>query len=119
MRKQAEKRRVFNRLEPNSLKQHNRGFFEPSRELNRRIREKNSRKNRGISCGQGRGSDAVYVRGYQGRSLSASTSILACLKHYVGYGAAEGGRDYNTTEIPERLLRDVYLPPSRLAWMTS
>ena len=53
----------------------------------------------------------AYVRGYQGTSLSEPTSILACLKHYVGYGAAEGGRDYNTTAIPERLLRDVYLPP--------
>ena len=53
----------------------------------------------------------AYVRGYQGTSLSEPTSLLACLKHYVGYGAAEGGRDYNTTEIPERLLRDVYLPP--------
>jgi beta-glucosidase len=53
----------------------------------------------------------AYVRGYQGASLSAPTSLLACLKHFVGYGAAEGGRDYNTSEIPERLLRDVYLPP--------
>jgi beta-glucosidase len=53
----------------------------------------------------------AYVRGYQGTSLAEPTSLLACLKHYVGYGAAEGGRDYNTTEIPEGLLRDVYLPP--------
>ena len=53
----------------------------------------------------------AYVRGYQGASLSAPTALLACMKHFVGYGAAEGGRDYNTTEIPERLLRDVYLPP--------
>ena len=53
----------------------------------------------------------AYIRGYQGKSPSEKTSILACMKHYVGYGAAEGGRDYNTTEIPERLLRQVYLPP--------
>ena len=53
----------------------------------------------------------AYVRGYQGTSLGDPTSILACLKHYVGYGAAEGGREYNTTEIPERLLREIYLPP--------
>ena len=45
------------------------------------------------------------------RRSSDPTSILACLKHYVGYGAAEGGREYNTTEIPERLLREIYLPP--------
>jgi len=53
----------------------------------------------------------AYVRGYQGTNLANADSIAACLKHFVGYGAAEGGRDYNTTEIPERLLRQVYLPP--------
>ncbi len=58
---------------------------------------------------------AAYVRGYQGTRLDNPSSIAACAKHYVGYGAAEGGRDYNTTEIPERLLRDVYLPPFRAA----
>jgi beta-glucosidase len=57
----------------------------------------------------------AYVRGYQGDKLSDATSIAACVKHYVGYGAAEGGRDYNTTEIPERLLRQVYLPPFHAA----
>jgi beta-glucosidase len=55
----------------------------------------------------------AYVRGYQGTNLANADSIAACLKHFVGYGAAEGGRDYNTTEIPERLLRQVYLPPFR------
>lgn len=53
----------------------------------------------------------AYVRGYQGKSLSAPDSIAACVKHYVGYGAAEGGRDYNTTESSEHTLREVYLPP--------
>jgi beta-glucosidase len=57
----------------------------------------------------------AYVRGYQGERLSNPTSIAACAKHFVGYGAAEGGRDYNTTEIPERLLRQVYLPPFHAA----
>jgi beta-glucosidase len=55
----------------------------------------------------------AWVLGYQGKSLSDPTSILACMKHYVGYGAAEGGRDYNTTEISDRSLRQVYLPPFR------
>ncbi|MDZ7314862.1 MAG: beta-glucosidase BglX [candidate division KSB1 bacterium] len=58
---------------------------------------------------------AALVKGFQGRSLDDPTSIVACAKHYVGYGAAEGGRDYNTTWIPERLLRDVYLPPFHAA----
>lgn len=53
----------------------------------------------------------AYVRGYQGTDLSAPDSIAACVKHYVGYGAAEGGRDYNTTEISEHTLREIYLPP--------
>jgi beta-glucosidase len=54
---------------------------------------------------------AAMVEGYQGDSLSAADSVAACAKHYVGYGAAEGGRDYNSTWIPENLLRDVYLRP--------
>ena len=54
---------------------------------------------------------AAMVKGYQGDSLSSPTSIAACAKHFVGYGAAEGGRDYNSTFIPERQLRNVYLPP--------
>lgn len=53
----------------------------------------------------------AYVRGYQGKNLNAPDSVVACPKHYVGYGAAEGGRDYNTTEISEHTLREVYLPP--------
>jgi beta-glucosidase len=54
---------------------------------------------------------AAYVRGYQGSRLDAPDSIAACAKHFVGYGAAEGGRDYNTTEISEHTLRQFYLPP--------
>ncbi len=57
----------------------------------------------------------AYVRGYQGERLSDPTSIAACAKHFVGYGAAEAGREYNTTEISERLLRQVYLPPFHAA----
>ena len=58
---------------------------------------------------------AAMVRGFQGEDLSNPTSIAACPKHFVGYGAAEGGRDYNSTFIPERLLRNVYLPPFEAA----
>ena len=53
----------------------------------------------------------AYVRGYQGKSLDSADSIAACVKHYVGYGAAEGGRDYNSVEISEHTLREIYLPP--------
>ncbi len=58
---------------------------------------------------------AAMVHGFQGDSLDAPGSIAACAKHYAGYGAAEGGRDYNTTWIPEILLRDVYLRPFKAA----
>jgi beta-glucosidase len=58
---------------------------------------------------------AAYVRGYQGARLDAPDSIAACAKHYVGYGAAEGGRDYNSTEISEHTLREFYLPPFHAA----
>lgn len=58
---------------------------------------------------------AALVRGFQGKNLADPTSLAACVKHYAGYGAAEGGRDYNTTYIPEQLMRDVYLPPFKAA----
>ncbi len=54
---------------------------------------------------------AAMVCGFQGEDLSAPGSIAACVKHFAAYGAAEGGRDYNTASVPENELRDVYLPP--------
>lgn len=54
---------------------------------------------------------AAMVRGFQGSKLSDNNAVAACVKHFVGYGAAEGGRDYNSTNIPPHLLRNVYLPP--------
>lgn len=56
----------------------------------------------------------AMVYGYQGRQLDA-TSMAACIKHFAGYGAAEGGRDYNSTFLTERQLRNVYLPPFEAA----
>ena len=58
---------------------------------------------------------AAMVKGYQGDDLSKPNTMAACAKHFAGYGAAEGGRDYNTTWIPDVLLRDVYLPPFKAA----
>ena len=52
----------------------------------------------------------AMVKGYQGETID-ETSMAACVKHFVAYGAAEGGRDYNSTGITERTLRNVYLPP--------
>jgi beta-glucosidase len=57
----------------------------------------------------------AYVRGYQGARLDDPQSMLACVKHFVGYGAAEAGRDYNAVDISERTLHQVYLPPFHAA----
>lgn len=54
---------------------------------------------------------AASVRGYQGKNLADTTTVAACLKHYVGYGASEAGRDYVYTEISPQTLWDTYMPP--------
>lgn len=56
----------------------------------------------------------AMVYGYQGR-VADTTSLAACIKHFVGYGAAEGGRDYNSTFLTEHQLRNIYLPPFKAA----
>ncbi|MEP5765179.1 MAG: glycoside hydrolase family 3 N-terminal domain-containing protein [Halieaceae bacterium] len=58
---------------------------------------------------------AAMVRGFQGEELHQPQSIAACAKHFAGYGAVEGGLDYNTANIPENELRNVYLPPFKRA----
>jgi len=55
------------------------------------------------------------VVGFQGNDFSAADKVVACAKHWVAYGAAEGGRDYNTTDLSERTLREVYFPPFKSA----
>jgi beta-glucosidase len=56
------------------------------------------------------------VRGFQSGNLANGRRIAACPKHFVAYGAAEAGRDYNTVDISERTLRDVHLPPFKAAF---
>lgn len=58
---------------------------------------------------------AAQVRGFQS-PLENGRKLVACAKHYVAYGAAEDGRDYNSVDISERTLRDVYLPPFQAAF---
>lgn len=72
---------------------------------------------------EGAGEDTFYgsmvararVRGFQGADYSADDRILATAKHWVGYGAALAGRDYSTTDLTERALREVYFPPFKAA----
>jgi beta-glucosidase len=74
-------------------------------------------------CTEGAGEDPylgaaiarAYIRGYQGDDLSAPGSVAACVKHFAAYGAAEAGREYNTTDMSDIQLRQVYLPPYRAA----
>ena len=58
---------------------------------------------------------AARVRGFQGDDLKAVDTILATAKHYAAYGAAQAGRDYNTTDMSDRVLRTTYLPPFKAA----
>ncbi|MBN1412099.1 MAG: beta-glucosidase BglX [Spirochaetales bacterium] len=56
-----------------------------------------------------------YIKGFQKKRLADDYAIAGCIKHFAGYGAVEGGRDYNTVDISERSLRDTYLPPFKRA----
>ena len=58
---------------------------------------------------------AARVRGFKGHDIADPQSLIACAKHFAAYGAAEGGRDYNTADMSEQLLREVYLPPFHAA----
>lgn len=72
---------------------------------------------------EGAGEDPFYgsavararVKGFQGKCLADSNTIVACAKHFVAYGAAQAGRDYNTVDISDRTLHEVYLPPFKAA----
>jgi len=57
----------------------------------------------------------VMVKGYQGEKLGQLNSVMASVKHFAAYGAALAGRDYNTVDISERTLREIYLPPYEAA----
>jgi len=55
------------------------------------------------------------VKGFQGNGIGATNSVMACAKHFAAYGAAIGGRDYNSVDMSDRLLWEVYLPPFKAA----
>jgi beta-glucosidase len=58
---------------------------------------------------------AARVKGFQGDRIGDLNSVLACVKHYAAYGAAQAGRDYHTVDISDRVLREIYLPPYKAA----
>lgn len=58
---------------------------------------------------------AARVRGFQGDDYSRPDKVVACAKHWVGYGAAEAGRDYNSVDMSEHMLRSIFFPPFKAA----
>ena len=58
---------------------------------------------------------AARVKGFQGTNLASGQNVMACVKHFAGYGSALAGRDYNITDFSERTLREIYLPPFKAA----
>ena len=58
---------------------------------------------------------AAYVKGYQGNDLSLNNTMMACVKHFALYGAAEAGRDYNTVDMSRLTMYNEYLPPYKAA----
>ncbi|MGZ9097517.1 MAG: beta-glucosidase BglX [Micavibrio sp.] len=57
----------------------------------------------------------AMIRGYQGNDLAATDTVMACVKHFALYGAAEGGRDYNSVDMSPLLMKEIYLPPFEAA----
>ncbi|HEY9046331.1 MAG TPA: beta-glucosidase BglX [Ohtaekwangia sp.] len=55
------------------------------------------------------------VKGFQGKGIGELDAVLACVKHFAAYGAVQAGRDYHTTDMSDRVLREVYLPPYKAA----
>ncbi|MHC0442513.1 beta-glucosidase BglX [Flavobacterium sp. 3-210] len=58
---------------------------------------------------------AARVKGFQGTEMKGGKNVMACVKHFAGYGAALAGRDYNIADFSERTLRELYLPPFKAA----
>lgn len=57
----------------------------------------------------------AYIKGFQGNNLADRNTMAACAKHFIAYGAAEGGRDYNTCEVSDRTLQEFFMPPFKAA----
>ncbi|MDR3762749.1 MAG: glycoside hydrolase family 3 N-terminal domain-containing protein [Acidobacteriota bacterium] len=92
-----------------------RWFYSPMVDVSRDSRWGRITESAGEDPYLGSAMAAAYVRGYQQNDLSKPDSVAACVKHYAAYGAAEAGREYNTTDMSESRLRQVYLPPYKAA----
>ena len=92
-----------------------RWFYSPMVDISRDARWGRSAEGAGEDPFLGAALARAYVRGYQGATLSAPDSVAASVKHFAAYGAAEAGREYNTTDMSESRLCQVYLPPYKAA----
>lgn len=89
--------------------------FSPMVDVSRDARWGRSAEGAGEDAYLGSAVARAYIRGYQGSDLADPESVAASVKHFAAYGAAEAGREYNTTDMSDVRLRQVYLPPYRAA----
>jgi beta-glucosidase len=92
-----------------------RWFYSPMVDISRDPRWGRTAEGAGEDPYLGAAMARAYIRGYQGTDLSDPKRVAACVKHFAAYGAAEAGREYNTTDMSEIRLRQVYLPPYKAA----
>jgi len=92
-----------------------RWFYSPMVDISRDARWGRTTEGAGEDPYLGAAMARAYVQGYQGSDLSHTDSVAASVKHFAAYGAAEAGREYNTTDMSEIRLRQVYLPPYKAA----
>ncbi len=90
-------------------------FYSPMVDISRDPRWGRTKEGAGEDPYLGAAMASAYVRGYQGNDLSSPDSVAACVKHFAAYGAAEAGREYNTTDMSQSRLRQIYLPPYEAA----
>jgi beta-glucosidase len=90
-------------------------FYSPMVDISRDPRWGRTQEGAGEDAYLGAAMARAYIRGYQQGDLSSPTSVAACVKHYAAYGAAEAGKEYNTTDMSLSRLHQVYLPPYKAA----
>jgi beta-glucosidase len=90
-------------------------FYSPMVDISRDPRWGRSVEGAGEDAYLGAAMARAYIRGYQGDDLSKPDSVAATIKHFAAYGATEAGREYNTTDMSDVRLRQVYLPPYKAA----
>ena len=92
-----------------------RWFYSPMVDISRDPRWGRTVEGAGEDAYLGAAMARAYVQGYQGDDLSQPDSVAASVKHFAAYGAAEAGREYNTTDMSDIRLRQIYLPPYKAA----